>query len=581
LPFIKGLENGDTACSAIKQIASGRFGVTPEYLRSGKQLEIKMAQGAKPGEGGQLPGPKVDSYIAKLRNSKPGVALISPPPHHDIYSIEDLAQLIHDLHQVHPKAKVSVKLVSEIGIGTIAAGVSKANADVIQISGHDGGTGASPLSSIKHAGLPWELGVSEVHKSLLENNLRERVILRTDGGLKTGWDVVIAALLGAEEYGFGSVAMIAEGCIMARVCHTNKCPVGVATQKEELRKRFKGIPENVVNFFLYIAQEVRQIMSSIGVSNMEELIGNQEFLSARNIDLPKTSNIDLSSLVNEHSTPDRSWLKHLKTAHSNGSVLEDEFLSDTKFIDSIKNHEILTKEIEIKNTDRSVCAKISGEIAELHGNAGFNGELNLNFKGYAGQSFGAFLLKGMNVQLIGEANDYVCKGMNGGILTIIPPKIEKTSSEQVIIGNTCLYGATGGKLFALGKSGERFAVRNSGAIAVTEGAGAHCCEYMTGGKVVILGSTGRNIGEGMTGGIAFIIDENNDLSNKVNKEIVSIHTITTSKQEHILLEIIREYLAKTNSLKAAKIIENWSYYKSTFKLIVPPSEEEMLGIKKM
>ena len=581
LPFIKGLKNGDTACSAIKQIASGRFGVTPDYLRSGKQLEIKMAQGAKPGEGGQLPGPKVDSYIAKLRNSKPGVALISPPPHHDIYSIEDLAQLIHDLHQVHPKAKVSVKLVSEIGIGTIAAGVSKANADVIQISGHDGGTGASPLSSIKHAGLPWELGVAEVHKSLLENNLRERVILRTDGGLKTGWDVVIAALLGAEEYGFGSVAMIAEGCIMARVCHTNKCPVGVATQKEELRKRFKGIPENVVNFFLYIAEEVRQIMSSIGVSNMEELIGNQEFLSARNIDLPKTSNIDLSSLVNEHSTLDRSWLKHLKTAHSNGSVLEDEFLSDTKFIDSIKNHEILTKEIEIKNTDRSVCAKISGEIAELHGNTGFNGELNLNFKGYAGQSFGAFLLKGMNVQLIGEANDYVCKGMNGGILTIIPPKIDKTSSEQVILGNTCLYGATGGKLFALGKSGERFAVRNSGATAVTEGAGDHCCEYMTGGKVVILGSTGRNIGAGMTGGIAFIIDENNDLSNKVNKEIVSIHQITSSKQENILLEIIREYQAKTNSLKAAKIIENWSYYKSIFKLIVPPSEEEMLGIKKM
>ncbi len=581
LPFIKGLENGDTACSAIKQIASGRFGVTPEYLRSGKQLEIKMAQGAKPGEGGQLPGPKVDSYIAKLRNSKPGVALISPPPHHDIYSIEDLAQLIHDLHQVHPRAKVSVKLVSEIGIGTIAAGVSKANADVIQISGHDGGTGASPLSSIKHAGLPWELGVAEVHKSLLENNLRERVILRTDGGLKTGWDVVIAALLGAEEYGFGSVAMIAEGCIMARVCHTNKCPVGVATQKEELRKRFKGIPENVVNFFLYIAEEVRQIMSSIGVSNMEELIGNKEFLSARNIDLPKTSNIDLSSLVNKDSTPDRSWLKHSKTAHSNGSVLEDEFLSDTEFIDSIKNHAILTKEIEIKNTDRSVCAKISGEIAELHGNTGFNGELNLNFKGYAGQSFGAFLLKGMNVQLIGEANDYVCKGMNGGILTIIPPKIEKTSSEQVILGNTCLYGATGGKLFALGKSGERFAVRNSGATAVTEGAGDHCCEYMTGGKVVILGSTGRNIGAGMTGGIAFIIDEKNDLSNKVNKEIVSIHKITSSKQEDILLEIIREYRAKTNSLKAAKIIENWSYFKSTFKLIVPPSEEDMLGIKKM
>ncbi len=580
LPFIKGLANGDTACSAIKQIASGRFGVTPEYLRSGKQLEIKMAQGAKPGEGGQLPGPKVDSYIAKLRNSKPGVALISPPPHHDIYSIEDLAQLIHDLHQVHPKAKVSVKLVSEIGIGTIAAGVSKANADVIQISGHDGGTGASPLSSIKHAGLPWELGVAEVHKSLLENNLRDRVLLRTDGGLKTGWDVVIAALLGAEEYGFGSVAMIAEGCIMARVCHTNKCPVGVATQKEELRKRFKGLPDNVVNFFIYIAEEIRQIMSSIGVSNMEELIGNQEFLTTRNISLPKTKNIDLSALVNNKNfVSDRSWLKHSKDAHSNGYVLEDKFLSDAEFMHSIKNHGKLTKNIEIRNTDRSVCAKISGEIASRYGNNGFSGELNLNFNGYAGQSFGAFLLKGMNIQLIGEANDYVCKGMNGGVLAIMPPQIEEKSSEQVILGNTCLYGATGGKLFALGKSGERFAVRNSGAIAVTEGSGDHCCEYMTGGKVVILGPTGRNIGAGMTGGIAYILDENNDLENKVNKEIVNIYKINNLKQEEILLGILREYYEKTKSLKALKIINDWSNFKRIFKIIVPPSEEEMLDIK--
>ncbi len=580
LPFIKGLENGDTACSAIKQIASGRFGVTPEYLRSGKQLEIKMAQGAKPGEGGQLPGPKVDSYIAKLRNSKPGVALISPPPHHDIYSIEDLAQLIHDLHQIHPKAKVSVKLVSEIGIGTIAAGVSKANADVIQISGHDGGTGASPLSSIKHAGLPWELGVAEVHKSLLENNLRDRVLLRTDGGLKTGWDVVIAALLGAEEYGFGSVAMIAEGCIMARVCHKNTCPVGVATQKEELRKRFKGLPDNVVNFFLYIAEEIRQIMSSIGVSRMEELIGNKEFLTTRDISLPKTGNIDLTSLVNNNPIfKDRSWINHSKDAHDNGHVLEDKFLMDTLFIEAVKNHKKFTKDIKIKNTDRSVCAKISGEIAEFFGNNGFKGELNLNFNGHAGQSFGAFLLKGMNIQLIGEANDYVCKGMNGGVLTIIPPRIDEKSSEQVILGNTCLYGATGGKLFALGKSGERFAVRNSGATAVTEGSGDHCCEYMTGGKIVILGPTGRNIGAGMTGGIAYILDENDDLENKVNKEIVSIHKITNLKQEEILLEILNEYYEKTKSLKASKIIKDWSNSKEIFKIVVPPSEEEMLSIK--
>ena len=580
LPSIKGLENGDTACSAIKQIASGRFGVTPEYLRSGKQLEIKMAQGAKPGEGGQLPGPKVDSYIAKLRNSKPGVALISPPPHHDIYSIEDLAQLIHDLHQVHPKAKVSVKLVSEIGIGTIAAGVSKANADVIQISGHDGGTGASPLSSIKHAGLPWELGLAEVHQSLLENNLRGRVLLRTDGGLKTGWDVIIAALLGAEEYGFGSVAMIAEGCIMARVCHKNTCPVGVATQKEELRKRFKGIPDNVVNFFIYIAEEIRQILSTLGVPTMEEIIGNKEFLTTRNIHLPKTENIDLTSLVNNNQLyKDRSWIKHSKNAHSNGPVLEDQLLTDLNFIDSINNHGKLHKNFVIKNIDRSVCAKISGEIAERYGNNGFEGELNLNFHGHAGQSFGAFLLKGMNIKLIGEANDYVCKGMNGGVLTIVPPKIDKASSDQVILGNTCLYGATGGKLFALGKSGERFAVRNSGAIAVTEGAGDHCCEYMTGGKIVILGSTGRNIGAGMTGGITFIFDETDDLEQKVNKEIVKIYELKTSKQEEILLEIIKEYYERTCSPKASKILEDWNHFKTVFKTIVPPSEEKILGLK--
>ncbi len=580
LPFIKGLENGDTACSAIKQIASGRFGVTPEYLRSGKQLEIKMAQGAKPGEGGQLPGPKVDSYIAKLRNSKPGVALISPPPHHDIYSIEDLAQLIHDLHQVHPKAKVSVKLVSEIGIGTVAAGVSKANADVIQISGHDGGTGASPLSSIKHAGLPWELGLAEVHKSLLDNNLRDRVLLRTDGGLKTGWDVVIAALLGAEEYGFGSVAMIAEGCVMARVCHKNTCPVGVATQKEELRKRFKGLPDNVVNFFMYVAEEIRQILSAIGVKTMEELIGNKEFLTTKNISLPKTENIDLTSLVNnEISYKDRSWIKHSNNAHSNGTVLEDSILTDAQFINALTTHGEFSKKIEIKNTDRSVCAKISGELAQHYGNKGFEGAINLIFNGHAGQSFGAFLLEGMIIKLIGEANDYVCKGMNGGMLTIIPPRIDKNSSDQVILGNTCLYGATGGKLYALGKSGERFAVRNSGAVAVTEGAGDHCCEYMTGGKIVILGSIGRNIGAGMTGGVAFILDEKNDVEKKVNREIVSIYEIKTPKQEQILLEIINDYHHKTQSPKAANVLKYWSNFKTLFKVIVPPSEQEMLGLK--
>ncbi len=582
LPTIKGLVNGDTACSAIKQIASGRFGVTPEYLRSGKQLEIKVAQGAKPGEGGQLPGPKVDPYIAKLRNSKPGVALISPPPHHDIYSIEDLAQLIHDLHQIHPSAKVSVKLVAEIGIGTIAAGVAKANADVIQISGHDGGTGASPLSSIKHAGLPWELGLTEVHNSLLENGLRDRVLLRTDGGLKTGWDVLIAALLGAEEYGFGTVAMIAEGCIMARICHTNKCPVGVATQQERLRERFPGLPEHVVNFFLFIAEEVRQLMSILGISRMEDLIGRTDLLQARDVNLYKTQQVDLSSLIKPHNnSTNRSWLKHELDAHSNGNVLENELLLKSEIQEAIKYHRETSHTIPIVNTDRSVCARISGEIAKEHGNQGFEGQLNLTFIGAAGQSFGAFLIKGMNIVLIGEANDYVGKGINGGQITVIPPIQRDNASDQVILGNTCLYGATGGKLFALGRAGERFAVRNSGVKAVVEGSGDHCCEYMTGGIVVVLGATGRNVGAGMTGGVAFILDESELFDQKVNKEIVQIHKLTTSEQENILRPLLEEHLQHTKSEKARKILTNWSHWKHKFKVIVPPSEKSKLGIQEI
>ncbi len=579
LPTIKGLRNGDTACSAIKQIASGRFGVTPEYIRSGKQLEIKVAQGAKPGEGGQLPGPKVDNYIAKLRHSKPGVALISPPPHHDIYSIEDLAQLIHDLHQVHPTAKVSVKLVAEIGIGTIAAGVAKANADVIQISGHDGGTGASPLSSIKHAGCPWELGLSEVHRSLLENGLRDRVLLRTDGGLKTGWDVVIAALLGAEEYGFGSVAMIAEGCIMARVCHTNKCPVGVATQQEALRKRFPGIPEHVVNFFLFIANEVRQIMSELGIAKLQDLIGKTYLLKQREINLAKTKSIDLSSLLQPiKESDDTSWLLHNKDAHSNGNILEDELLQNETLVHAINNHGFSSMKVSINNTDRSVCARLAGEIAHRYGNKGFQGNIELIFNGAAGQSFGAFLLQGMHIRLIGEANDYVGKGMNGGEIILVPPNIDNNSGNQVILGNTCLYGATGGKFFALGKAGERFAVRNSGADAVLEGAGDHCCEYMTGGTVVLLGSTGRNIGAGMTGGLAFLLDENEDVFEKVNKEIVTIHPLTTVEGEKILKPLIDAHFQQTKSVKAKEILNHWESWRGKFKVLVPPSEKEKVGL---
>ena len=578
-PSIGGLRNGDTACSAIKQVASGRFGVTAEYLRSGKQLEIKVAQGAKPGEGGQLPGPKVDKYIAWLRNSKPGVALISPPPHHDIYSIEDLAQLIHDLHQVHPAAPVSVKLVAEIGIGTIAAGVAKANADVIQISGHDGGTGASPLSSIKHAGSPWELGLTEVHRSLVENGLRDRVLLRADGGLKTGWDVVIAALLGAEEYGFGSIAMIAEGCVMARVCHTNNCPVGVATQKENLRKRFTGIPEHVVNFFWYVAEEVRQLMSLLGVSRLEELIGRTDLLQARSVDLAKTKGVDLSSLLAPISgAEDRSWLRHSDEAHGNGPILEDQLLADAELMAALENHGSISRSIEIINTDRSVCARLAGEIAQRHGNRGFKGQLDLTFRGAAGQSFGAFLVQGMQVRLEGEANDYVGKGMNSGCITLVPSDGCASPGDQVILGNTCLYGATGGELFAHGRAGERFGVRNSGARTVVEGAGDHCCEYMTGGVVVVLGSTGRNVGAGMTGGVTFLLDEEGRVAPRVNPEIVEVCTITTHEQESLLKGLLERHVALTGSEKAAALLADWSAAKGRFKVLVPPSEREAMGL---
>ncbi|MFO0136694.1 MAG: glutamate synthase-related protein, partial [Cyanobacteriota bacterium] len=579
LPSIAGLRNGDSACSAIKQIASGRFGVTPAYLRSGKQLEIKVAQGAKPGEGGQLPGPKVDAYIAWLRNSKPGVALISPPPHHDIYSIEDLAQLIHDLHQVHPKAKVSVKLVAEIGIGTIAAGVAKANADVIQISGHDGGTGASPLSSIKHAGSPWELGLSEVHRSLLVNGLRDRVLLRADGGLKTGWDVLMAALLGAEEYGFGSVAMIAEGCIMARVCHTNNCPVGIATQKESLRKRFTGLPDHVVNFFLFVAQEVRQLLSVLGVARLEDLIGRTELLRPRSVKLTKTSRVDLSCLLSPiPQAQDRSWLKHDGEAHGNGVVLEDQLLADAAVTEAIKGHGQLDRTLRILNTDRSVGARLAGEIAELHGNRGFAGEINLQFEGAAGQSFGAFLLQGLNLRLVGEANDYVGKGINGGRITVIPPAACINPGEKVILGNTCLYGATGGELYALGRAGERFAVRNSGARTVVEGAGDHCCEYMTGGVVVVLGTTGRNVAAGMTGGVAFLLDEADGVQQRLNPGTVSLQPLSTIEQEALLKPLLEAHLAHTGSARAATILADWANWKTRFKVIVPPSEKALVGL---
>lgn len=575
-PHLQGLRSGDSACSAIKQVASGRFGVTPEYLMSGRQIEIKMAQGAKPGEGGQLPGKKVSPYIAMLRRSKPGVPLISPPPHHDIYSIEDLAQLIFDLHQINPQARVSVKLVAEIGIGTIAAGVAKANADVIQISGHDGGTGASPLSSIKHAGTPWELGLTEVHRVLLENQLRDRVLLRVDGGFKTGHDVVMAALMGGEEYGFGSVSMIAASCIMARICHTNNCPVGVATQQEKLRQRFSGTPEHVVNFFYFIAQEVRQVLAHLGYLSLEEIIGRADLLTPRSqVQLTKTQGINLDVLTHLPDVREnRSWLEHV-TVHSNGPVLDDQILADPEVAQTIANQGSVTKEWAIVNTDRSVGARVAGQIASKYGDNGFEGEITLKFYGSAGQSFGAFNLLGMTMILSGEANDYVGKGMNGGTIAIYPP--EKTTyapEANSIIGNTCLYGATGGYLFANGRAGERFAVRNSQGKAVVEGVGDHCCEYMTGGVVVVLGSVGRNVGAGMTGGLGYFLDEDGSFPQKVNPEIVKIQRVATDAASKQLKDLITAHVEYTRSPLAQKILAAWDTYLPKFWQVVPPSEAE-------
>lgn len=575
LPHLSGLRNGDTASSAIKQVASGRFGVTPEYLMNAEQIEIKVAQGAKPGEGGQLPGKKVSAYIAYLRRSKPGVPLISPPPHHDIYSIEDLAQLIFDLHQINPKAKVSVKLVAEIGIGTIAAGVAKANADVIQISGHDGGTGASPLSSIKHAGSPWELGLTEVHRVLMQNRLRDRVILRTDGGLKTGWDVVMAALMGAEEYGFGSIAMIAEGCIMARICHTNNCPVGVATQQEKLRKRFTGIPEHVVNFFYLIAEEARNILANLGYRSFGEIIGRGDLLACRDVKLLKTQGINLDCLTQLPDTQnDRSWLVH-EAVHSNSPVLDDDILQDADIQAAIQHQAKVTKTYRIVNTNRTIGARIAGVIAQKYGNTGFGGKITLNFQGSAGQSFGAFNLPGMTLKLDGEANDYVGKGMHGGEIIVTPPAIATFDPAQnVIIGNTCLYGATGGVLFATGQAGERFGVRNSKGQAVIEGAGDHCCEYMTGGTIVVLGKVGRNVGAGMTGGLGYFLDEDGSFPTRVNPEIVKVQRILSSAGELHLKTLIEAHVDRTGSVKAKQILMNWQEYLPKFWQVVPPSEAE-------
>ncbi|KAL4447262.1 hypothetical protein ABPG77_007295 [Micractinium sp. CCAP 211/92] len=573
LPHLRGLKNGDIATSRIKQVASGRFGVTPEFLVNAEQLEIKIAQGAKPGEGGQLPGKKVSPYIAGMRRSKPGVPLISPPPHHDIYSIEDLAQLIYDLHQVNQQAKVSVKLVAQAGIGTVASGVAKANADIIQISGHDGGTGASPISSIKHCGGPIEMGLAEVHQTLTTNGLRERVALRCDGGMRNGRDVLVTAALGADEYGFGTVAMIATGCIMARVCHTNNCPVGVASQREELRARFPGAPEDLVNYFHFVAEEVRAGLAQLGFRSLDELIGRADVLKQREHSLAKTSGLDLSFLTTFAGETGVSTERLGQEVHDNGPQLDDRILADADVQACIANGTTVSKEFEIVNVDRSALGRVGGAVARKYGDSGFTGRLQLLLRGSAGQSFACFVVGGMDVKLVGEANDYVGKGMAGGDVTIVPPPGTKFAMEDAsIVGNTCLYGATGGRLFVGGRAGERFAVRNSRAEAVVEGTGDHCCEYMTGGTVVALGPVGRNVAAGMTGGLGYFFDEEGDFPDRVNGEIVAIQRVQTAAGEAHLRGLIEAHVERTGSAKGKAILADWSNSLQKFWQLVPPSE---------
>jgi glutamate synthase (NADPH/NADH) large chain/glutamate synthase (ferredoxin) len=574
--------NGDSANSAIKQVASGRFGVTAAYLASARELEIKMAQGSKPGEGGQLPGKKVSEQIAKLRHSTPGVTLISPPPHHDIYSIEDLAQLIYDLKASNPRAKVNVKLVAESGVGTIAAGVAKAHADIILISGHDGGTGASPLSSIKHAGSAWELGLAETQQTLVLNDLRGRVMLRTDGGMKTGRDVVMAAILGAEAYGFGTAAMIAAGCCMVRQCHLNTCPVGVATQDPKLREKFKGTPEAIVHFMLGVAGEVRQILASIGKRSLQEIVGCPELLEP-NIptNLPKIRELDLDYIlaqVDPEGKKARSWQG--KRNDWEDEPLEKQVLIDAK--EGLEGKGSVSLHYPIKNTDRSVGAMVAGEIGHRYVNKGLppGVEIELRFTGTAGQSFGAWMTQGMRLILEGEANDYVGKGMSGGELALFPPQDSPFEAEKnVILGNTCFYGATGGQAFIRGRGGERFCVRNSGGIVVVEGVGDHGCEYMTGGMVLVLGPTGRNFGAGMTGGKAYVYDEEREFQNRYNPELIQIEATEKSTDVTEIEAHLKRHAALTDSPLAKKILKHLSQNKKLFWKVTPKESAQATVVR--
>ena len=559
------------ANSKVKQVASGRFGVTPAYLAAAEELEIKIAQGSKPGEGGQLPGHKVSEYIASLRHVMPGTPLISPPPHHDIYSIEDLSQLIFDLKAANPRARVCVKLVAAEGVGTIAAGVAKGYADVIQISGHDGGTGASPWSSIKYAGAPWELGIAETQHALVANGLRGRVRLRADGGFHTARDVLVAAMLGAEEYGFGTTAMIAVGCKMARQCHLNTCPVGVATQREDLRAKYFGKPEMVVRYLTHLAQHVRELLAGLGYERLEDVIGRADLLRQ----LPpedgrRAAGLDLARVIAPAVPEDGQPRSSDRDRNDRGeSLLDDRIVAEARA--AIEGGPPTKRSYPIRNTDRTVGARLSGEIARRYGDAGLpDGAIELSFRGSAGQSFGAFLAPGVRMHLTGEANDYVAKGMNGGEITIRPPRDSGFGAgPAVLVGNTVLYGATGGQLFVAGSAGERFGVRNSGARAVVEGVGDHGCEYMTDGVIVILGPAGRNFGAGMSDGIAYVLDEEGDFRTRVNQELVGLEQVTTPEGIELLEAMIRRHLDLTGSPRAKRILDDWRLYLPRFWKVMP------------
>jgi glutamate synthase (NADPH/NADH) large chain len=564
--------NGDSKNSAIKQVASGRFGVTSHYLVNAQELQIKMAQGAKPGEGGQLPGTKVYPWIARVRHSTPGVGLISPPPHHDIYSIEDLAQLIHDLKCSNDRARISVKLVAEVGVGTVAAGVAKAKADVVLISGHDGGTGASPLTSIKHAGIPWELGLAEAHQVLLLNNLRSRITVETDGQLKTGRDVIVGALLGAEEFGFSTAPLVALGCIMMRVCHLNTCPVGVATQDPELRKRFSGAADHVVNFMRFVAEEVRELMAQLGFRTFEEMVGRTECLEMRPaIDHWKARGIDLSAILHRPELP--PGVTGVCSMVQNHGI--DQELDDQRLIPAcqpaLQERKPVEVSLPIRNVNRTVGTRLGSEVTRKFGPEGLPEDtIKVHFTGSAGQSFMAFVPKGVTFSLEGDANDYVGKGLSGGKLIVAPPKAATFEAEDnVIIGNVAFYGATGGEAYIRGMAGERFCVRNSGVNAVVEGVGDHGCEYMTGGRVVVLGSTGRNFGAGMSGGIAYILDENREFERRCNKEMVTISPLDDAEEVEQVLGMIRRHAQNTGSRRAQDILVRWAEMKPLFSRVVP------------